>query len=204
MNDHEQDFLKMREQLSALADGELQGEDFARAVQLSADAQGRECWQLYHLIGDALRQCDTVRADVDGTLLQRLRQQMDAEGAPPRTLAQAPLRQVAPAPAPGVPDPAANAQLMRWKLVAGFASLAAVAVLGWNVAGGRAADEGGAPQLASAAAPPPDAQQPQQRMLRDPRLDELLAAHRQLGNNTNTLQMPAGFLRNASFAGHER
>jgi sigma-E factor negative regulatory protein RseA len=35
-------------------------------------------------------------------------------------------------------------------------------------------------------------------MLRDPRLDELVAAHRQYHGATN-LQMPAGFLRNATF-----
>ncbi|MDU7587859.1 MAG: anti-anti-sigma factor, partial [Acidovorax sp.] len=38
----------------------------------------------------------------------------------------------------------------------------------------------------------------QQVMLRDPRLDELLAAHKQFGSTT-ALQMPAGFLRNATF-----
>jgi sigma-E factor negative regulatory protein RseA len=37
-----------------------------------------------------------------------------------------------------------------------------------------------------------------QVMLRDPRLDELVAAHRQYHGATN-LQMPAGFLRNATF-----
>ncbi len=35
-------------------------------------------------------------------------------------------------------------------------------------------------------------------MLRDPRLDELLAAHRQFGG-TSALQMASGFLRNATF-----
>jgi sigma-E factor negative regulatory protein RseA len=35
-------------------------------------------------------------------------------------------------------------------------------------------------------------------MLRDPQLDELLAAHRQLGGGS-ALQTPAGFLRNATF-----
>ena len=38
----------------------------------------------------------------------------------------------------------------------------------------------------------------QQVMIRDPRLDELLAAHKQFGS-TSALQMPAGFLRNATF-----
>ncbi|MOA64864.1 hypothetical protein D3C78_1910570 [compost metagenome] len=36
-------------------------------------------------------------------------------------------------------------------------------------------------------------------MLRDPRLDELLAAHRQY-SSVAALQMPANFLRNASFS----
>ena len=35
-------------------------------------------------------------------------------------------------------------------------------------------------------------------MLRDARLDELLAAHKQFGG-ISALQMPAGFLRNATF-----
>jgi sigma-E factor negative regulatory protein RseA len=35
-------------------------------------------------------------------------------------------------------------------------------------------------------------------MIRDPRLDALLAAHRQFGG-TSALQMPSGFLRNATF-----
>jgi sigma-E factor negative regulatory protein RseA len=40
-------------------------------------------------------------------------------------------------------------------------------------------------------------------MIRDPRLDEFLAAHRQLGG-ASALQMPAGFLRNATFEGPNR
>lgn len=40
-------------------------------------------------------------------------------------------------------------------------------------------------------------------MLRDPRLDELLAAQRQYGNSA-ALQLPASFLRNANFAAPKR
>ena len=40
-------------------------------------------------------------------------------------------------------------------------------------------------------------------MLRDPRLDELMAAHKQFGG-TSALQMPSGFLRNATFDGPTR
>jgi sigma-E factor negative regulatory protein RseA len=43
----------------------------------------------------------------------------------------------------------------------------------------------------------------QQVMIRDPRLDELLAAHKQFGS-TAALQMPAGFLRNANFERSDR
>jgi sigma-E factor negative regulatory protein RseA len=42
-----------------------------------------------------------------------------------------------------------------------------------------------------------------QVMLRDARLDALMAAHKQFGG-TSALQMPAGFLRNATFDGSER
>jgi sigma-E factor negative regulatory protein RseA len=35
-------------------------------------------------------------------------------------------------------------------------------------------------------------------MIRDPRLDELLAAHKQF-SGASALQQPAGFLRNATF-----
>jgi sigma-E factor negative regulatory protein RseA len=40
-------------------------------------------------------------------------------------------------------------------------------------------------------------------MIRDPQLDALLVAHRQFGG-TSALQMPAGFLRNATFEGAAR
>ena len=41
-------------------------------------------------------------------------------------------------------------------------------------------------------------------MIRDPRLDEMLAAHRQLGGGASALQSPAGMLRNATFEGPAR
>jgi sigma-E factor negative regulatory protein RseA len=40
-------------------------------------------------------------------------------------------------------------------------------------------------------------------MMRDARLDELMAAHRQVGGNS-ALQVPAGFLRNATYEGAAR
>ena len=217
MND--QDALMMRERLSALADGELHGPDFASAMDFSATEEGRACWQLYHVVGDALRQSAPAMAPADSALLARLRSQMAQEGAPAR-LAPSALQPVAEPLGPRAShDPAANAQVLRWKLAAGFASLAAVAVLGWNAYMGLGTGQQGpqGAQLAAAPAPSLPAQavlaanaegpaqpgQGPQVMIRDPRLDELLAAHRQLGNSTSALQMPAGFLRNATFAGRE-
>ncbi|AVP57240.1 sigma-E factor negative regulatory protein [Pulveribacter suum] len=214
MND--QDAVMMRERLSALADGELHGPEVAGAMDFSATEEGRTCWQLYHVVGEALRQGEPAMAHADGALLARLRRQMAQEGAAVR-LAPSALQPLAPPLGVQVAhDPAANAQVLRWKLAAGFASLAAVAVLGWNAYVGL----GAAPQGAQlAAVPVPSlpaqavlaasaegaAQSPGQSpvMIRDPRLDELLTAHRQLGNSTSALQMPAGFLRNATFAGSE-
>ena len=84
-----------------------------------------------------------------------------------------------------------------WKLAAGVASVAAVAAIGWNlVATGPAAG----PQLAAAPAAAGPAPVQAAAMIRDPRLDQLLAAHRQLGGAT-ALQAPSGFLRNATFEG---
>ncbi|MDD2546706.1 MAG: anti-anti-sigma factor, partial [Burkholderiaceae bacterium] len=84
--------------------------------------------------------------------------------------------------------------------------LAAVVAVGWSaLVGLQGAAPGG--QLASASAPSVPKTAPvvavaeregAQVMLRDPRLDELMAAHQQFGA-TSTLQMPAGFLRNATF-----
>ena len=147
----------------------------------------------------------------DPAFLGRLREQLALEPRHAGVATAQPLVQVAPAPreaAPHAQDAAANASVFRWKLAAGFASLAAVAALGWNAYLGLG---GTAPQGAqlAAAQPPAEAVAPafvataggpqgQQIMIRDPRLDELLAAHKQFGS-TSALQMPAGFLRNATF-----
>jgi sigma-E factor negative regulatory protein RseA len=75
----------------------------------------------------------------------------------------------------------------------------AVAALGWSWISGSP----GEAQLARVA-PTPATDVPQAPvMIRDARLDELLAAHRQSGG-ASALQMPSGFLRNATFEGPAR
>jgi len=99
---------------------------------------------------------------------------------------------------------AANDPNFRWKLVAGFASLTAVAAVAWTAATtlGMKPEQ---PQMAAITGAPGTVLAAGERgtMLRDARLDELLAAHRQLGA-ASALQTPAGFLRNATFEGPAR
>lgn len=194
----------MDEMVSALADGELHGEAFARAMDaLATDARARESWHVYHLVGDVLRSAELASPSggIDFVARFRARLQDDPMAVPavPAGLpvhddsGDAPIRVAAgsvPANAPG----------FGWPLLAGVASLTAVAAIAWNVLGGSTGAPAAA-ELAQAAPQPPrqiqaDASRPV--MIRDARLDELLAAHRQAGG-ASALQMPAGFLRNATF-----
>jgi sigma-E factor negative regulatory protein RseA len=90
----------------------------------------------------------------------------------------------------------------RWKLAAGLASFAAVAAVGWNLFGASAPAT--QPQLAAAVPPNATLAEAAARpLVRDPRLDRLLAAHRQLAGAT-ALGTTSGFLRNATFDGAGR
>ena len=53
--------LNKDEQVSALLDGQLQGADFARAVeQVAGDSAARATWQTYHLVGEVLRVVESL------------------------------------------------------------------------------------------------------------------------------------------------
>ncbi len=189
------DKMNTAEMISALADGQLQGEAFARGVEAAAgDEAARETWHTYHLIGDVLRSGDCVAGSGTSAFLARLQMRLQEE------------QPVAPA-VPGQAEivenfqhaQAANDTSFRWKVVAGFASLAAVAAVGWTVIGAV----NGKPEQAQLAAVPPGtvlAETQRGVMIRDARLDEFMAAHRQLGG-ASALQMPAGFVRNATVEG---
>lgn len=214
----DQKALLDRELISALADGHLRGDEFARAMAcVDASEEGRATWHAYHLVGDVLRSADLGIGGDDRAFVERLRARLEgAEGVGgaggasefPRAGSQV-VR-----PDAGV---VANDPDVRWKWLAGFASIVAVAALGWQLngvdagsgaaAGSRLAALPAAPAVVSGSATQPAASvatatataaPPPEVMLRDPRLDELLAAHKQLGG-TSALQMPAGFLRNATF-----
>ena len=212
--------LKNKELLSALVDGELYGDDLAQAVAWAEEGEGHSNWQIYHLVGDVLRSPELAHHS-QHDLLTGLRAQLVNEPRP--MLQPAKLEQLAPAQPPltsvmasQVHDPVANASVFRWKVAAGFASVAAVAAIGWNLVVVPAGNGGAtlaqlqpASQVVAQQTQPASAHDSSvvavstgngsEVILRDPRLDELLAAHRQFGSKA-TLQMPADFLRNASFA----
>lgn len=177
------------EQVSALADGQLQGEEFAQALALLADSEdARAHWHACHLVGDVLRSAELAQtAAQDADFVLRLRARLQADGAAaPRALLAAPhvLAQAG----------AESANGNRWRWAAGLVSLVALVAVGWQLVA-NPGTSAFAPQFAQVGVPGADASP---RMIRDPRLDQLLAAHRQQGG-TSALQMPAGFLRNATF-----
>ncbi|CAN5628260.1 RseA family anti-sigma factor [soil metagenome] len=208
-----------REQVSALADGQLRGEEFARAMdEIDEAAELRSTWSTYHLIGDVLRSGTHAPCTDRTAFMSKLQQRLASEevAAVPVPVAVA----ASPMTTPRIHiQAAANEPVFRWKLVAGAASLAAAAAIGWNWVGSAGAPVG--PQLAqqqgtavlaaAETARPAAAVQLEpnqvlignraQVMLRDPRLDQLLEAHQQAGGAS---QMPSGFLRNATFEGPSR
>lgn len=214
-----QETEKNLELVSALADGQLGGEEFARTVEwLGHDEEASLTWHAYHLVGDVLRSGETMVSARDIAFSRRLKLFLQREVVLAPSLDAANLIAGCEiSKNPGVvqlsEDEVANDAHSGWKLLAGFASLVAVAVIGWQAAGSLG-DQRGAPQLAQAPLQTgkPEiglqqtlavgADQPPV-MIRDPQLDALLAAHRQSGG-TSVLQMSAGFLRNATFEGTSR
>jgi sigma-E factor negative regulatory protein RseA len=186
------DKMDNQELISALADGQLQGEAFARGVQAaSADARARESWFAYHVVGEVLRSGRAATGAPPEVFLARLQQRLrDEAPVTARPVAEALVLRVPPAPA-------ANDWV--WKLAAGVASVAAMTAVGWNLWGaGAGAAAPSQLAVAPAASAPATSEGGTVAMVRDPRLDQLLAAHRQLGG-ASVLQTSSGFLRNATF-----
>ena len=215
-----------RERLSAFMDGQAPDGDMAGVFGEGNQMEdSRECWQMYHLIGDVLRAPDLARYGRDTALAGRVSAAIAAD------LASQPVAPAVLAPLPHVEQDrgyaerlAANDGVFRWKMVAGLASFAAVAAVGWGIVSGAGPQMGAGPQLAQSQSPSTQVQSqvlavasPLQAgasandgdgsdapvMLRDARLDELLAAHHQAAGMSG-LGGASGFLRNATFEGHGR
>ena len=184
------------DRISALADGELRGEAFAQTLAACQNAPTLlASWHTYHHIGDVLRSPDLLAARSASPLLTRLQSRLAQETIQP--LAQTDDLQPTPIFQPAVTQVAANDSVFQWKLLAGMASMAAVAVMVWTVAVPMSSTGS---QLAKSPTPTDSVlvASPQGVIVRDARLEELLAAHKQVGGNS-ALQMPSGFLRNATF-----
>lgn len=193
----EQDTRMWAEQVSALADGQLRGEEFAQTLQWLAQSQeARASWHAYHLVGDVLRSPElagVARHDVD--LCGRIRVRLQDERPLSRPGSSIPV----PATLLTSDDQSANETRHGWKLVVGLMSLVAMTALGWQLLADSYFVAEPVQWARLSTSPGSGAGQPlQEHMIRDPRLDQLLAAHQQFGG-TSALQMPSGFLRNATF-----
>lgn len=181
------------ERLSALADGELDHGELPLLLEAcQTDDVAMRTWGTYHLIGDVLRSPALAGGKTSTDFVQRLNQRILKEQA-------APVFTPIPAgPEAARMDAAANDSIFRWKLVAGFASLTAVAAIAWS-SFGLVSSPFGAQLVQAPAATQPVlvVASPQGPVVRDARLEEMLAAHRQLGG-ASALQAPSGFL-NAAF-----
>ena len=211
-----QEVSKNRENISALVDGQLHGEEFARAADLAArDIDSQLTWQAYHEIGDLLRTGESGAGSRDAAFMARFKVRLQQEPLPSRQFENTELIAIQAIDATArdqisFKNEAANDATYRWKRLAGFASVLAVVAMGF-LASGMWDEQRGSPQLAQVAA---EAIQPNQAvsalagdgpnvMIRNSELDSLLAAHRQFGGTT-AFQVPTGFLRNATFEGGGR
>ncbi len=128
---------QVRALMSDLCDGEAAASAAACAAW-AQDAQARQAWHEYHLIGDVLRSEDlALRPQRDAAFLAALRTRLAQEPVP---LAPVPL------PALARPSPARAAAVLGWRapmaVAAGFAAVAVVLGLVRPGAGaGGAADE---------------------------------------------------------------
>ncbi len=199
--------LDERQEISDLMDGRLIGSVFGNAVdRVAAHPEGIEVWHRYHLIGDVLCGVADTSVGREENFVNNLRARLALEPNVPRTSEA--IGPLVNAKLTAKAGQSANDSAFRWRMVAAMASLTAVLAIGWNMVGGSQTENGarmaaltggqkeqkvlavGVSSAASNTGP--------QVMLRDPHLDALMAAHKQFGG-TSALQMPAGFIRNATF-----
>ena len=209
-----QENMSDQELLSALADDRLRDDQFARAVDLlESSAEHRSTWHAYHAIGDMVRTGEYQTLDGDSEFLRRFRMKVANERVPLKNALKTPV---------GTPEslvqlgekfaPAVNDSAVRWKAWGGIFSVIAVSALVWQMFAGETAQ----PVLAQMSPfNTPNqvvgqvetsetlAEENQGQMIRDPRLDALLAAHQQMGG-ASAFQSSTGFVQSATFLGAGR
>ncbi|MCU0761491.1 MAG: sigma-E factor negative regulatory protein [Hydrogenophaga sp.] len=205
--------------LSAMADGVLEPAELAEIFATEAEADLYQRWDSYQLVGEALRgQSRLVGSVSTPDFLAGFRAKMAAEqtAGVPGVVQSVVARQDAVVPQQS--PIAANDASFRWKMVAMAASVSAVMAVSWSLLGTGATGTvpaSAGPVIASTDPVPTAravASQPtgavivnttQGPLIRDARLEALMAEHRQYGG-MSALQMPAGFLRNATYDAPER
>lgn len=193
--------------VSAWLDGEADDAQWAALWTESARQDTLATWHRYHVIGDVLRaSAPALGQQAPQDFLAAVRAHLPAH--PPLQVVQPPETSSVASPASAAPRPdAANDAVFRWKWVAGLASLSAVLAVAWSVLGTAApAATGNLPAGQWAVQSPGVIEpgsttllvdSPQGLVMRDLQLERLMAEHRQYGA-VSALQVPAGFVRNAT------
>ena len=209
------------ERISALIDGQLRDDELALTLaELECSTDGRADWDTFHVLGDIMRTGEVQAKAHDEKFLVRLRQRM-AESATEIK----PIPAVSIGQSTEVGSQSGSANDGSWRRVVGLASVLLAGILVWQQLPLRGPIETSqvvppgpvqpAPQIASVrpeslgSAPGIEAVSARQNlggltngsespgiMIRDARLDAILAAHRQFGG-ISALPMPAGFVRSA-------
>ena len=200
--------VPVAERISALSDGRLTGDEFVQTMtDMHSDPLAVSTWQAYHLVGDVMRERELLPAASDFAFWEKLELRLAAEPSWPlsgneddRAAQVDPMPVVAMPQRVGVPE--ANAPVFSWKMLAGGLSTVLFGVVGvalWSQPDVQTSVQVSAPSVRGAVAPQFVAKEVEAGiMVRDPQLDELMAAHRQLGGHS-ILQVPTVFLRNATF-----
>jgi sigma-E factor negative regulatory protein RseA len=208
---------------SALMDGAISDQDWGALWQSAGHpSAAHENWNAYQVVRDALRggaplAAATPPAAFLASFQARFHQELAA--VPERDVSEIPIGVTSAVER--VRASAANDSIFRWKMLAVAASVSAVMAVSWGVLGTATADRAAqtGPELALATPPAPSAEavvaEPgnantsvivntgQGPLIRDARLEALLAEHRQYGG-MSALQKPAGFLRNATYDALDR
>jgi len=190
--------------VSDLMDGRLLPAELDDAVRgLCDDDRALVSWRAYHVIGDTLKSGNQPLPLVNPQFVTKVRARINVEIVSGGRSARPELAQRSA----GRPEPAgrnrqadaANESLFLWRAVAGVAVFVAVGALAWSAMespGPRGGAQMAAGNQGKTLLPPVGSDGT--AILRDPLLDEMLAAHRQV-SGASALQMPAGFVRNAAF-----
>jgi len=109
----------MKDQISALMDDEISLKDAEYLyTALKANGESRECWQTYHLIGDAMRQSPVFKAGLRDRIMQQI--EMEPAVLAPRNA----LRDAGTAAANE-----ARKTSMAWSVAASFAAVMFVGLI---------------------------------------------------------------------------